>query len=156
MRSVRVFNDLRDERRSLPNGSVRFRTLRRASIQPMRKVIALLALACTPALFTQSVTIGTLPQSGTTQFTSSPQTFIDLTHPAGASGAISSVSVRWSINGGGSCANAFKVKFIHPNANGTGFSVTERGPFTATNGLVTVQLSPPVNVAAGDYIGVSV
>src|SRR5947209_5592012 len=101
----------------------------------MRKVIVLLVLICillcSPALFAQSVTIGTLPQSGTTQFTSSQQTFVDLTHPATASGAISAVTVRWSINGGGTCTNAFKVKFIHPNANGTGFSVTERGPFTA-------------------------
>ena len=126
----------------------------------MRKVIVLLVLICillcSPALFAQSVTIGTLPQSGTTQFTSSQQTFVDLTHPATASGAISAVTVRWSINGGGTCTNAFKVKFIHPNANGTGFSVTERGPFTATLGDVTVQLSPSVSVTAGDFIGIAV
>jgi hypothetical protein len=122
----------------------------------MRKAIVFLALVCTPVLFAQNVTIGTLPQSGTSVFTASPLTFVDLTHPANASGAISSVTIRWSINGGGSCANAFKVKFIHPNVTGTAFSVTERGPFTATQGDVTVQLSPPVSVTPGDYIGVAV
>lgn len=122
----------------------------------MRKVLVFLALFCTPSLFAQNVTIGTLPQSGTTLFTASPQTFIDLTHPANAAGSISSVTVRWSLSGGGTCANAFKVKFIHPNVSGTAFSVTERGPFNATQGEVTVQLSPPVSVSAGDYIGVAV
>src|SRR3954469_13440302 len=122
----------------------------------MRKVIVLLVLACTPLLFAQTVTIGTFPQQGATQFSASPATYVDLTHPATASGAISSVMVRWTINGGGTCSNAFKVKFIHPNANGTGFSVTERGPFNATLGDVIVQLSPSVPVAAGDFIGITV
>lgn len=122
----------------------------------MRKVIVLLALACAPSLFAQTVTIGTFPPQGGTNFGGSPQTFVDLTHPATGSGAISSVMVRWFINGAGTCTNAFKVKFIHPNASGTSFSVTERGPFNATLGDVTVQISPTVSVSAGDFIGITV
>ncbi|HEY2090513.1 MAG TPA: hypothetical protein VGJ81_01390 [Thermoanaerobaculia bacterium] len=122
----------------------------------MRKVIVVLALVSCSSLFAQTVTVGTLPQTGAIQFTVTPATFIDLTHPATASGAINTATVRWYAGGGGTCATAFKVKFIHPNASGTGFSVTERGPFSATLGNVTVQISPPVNVFAGDYIGVTV
>src|ERR1043166_380045 len=123
----------------------------------MRKVvIILLAIALAPSAFCQPITIGTLPQSGATQFTASPQTFVDLTHPATGSGSINAVTVRWQITGGGVCTNAFKVKFIHPGTSGTAFSVVERGPFSATLGLVTVPLSPPVQVSAGDFIGVTI
>ena len=119
----------------------------------MRKVIVLLSLAFATAAFAQPVTIGTLPQSPTTQIPGSPYTFVDLTHPATAPASITTVSVRWS----GACSNAFKVKFIHTtNAGTSSFSVVERGPFTATQGLVTVQLSPPVPVSAGDLIGITV
>ncbi|HEV8432105.1 MAG TPA: hypothetical protein VGR95_01745 [Thermoanaerobaculia bacterium] len=122
----------------------------------MRKLVVVLALACAPSLFAQTVTIGAFPPQGALEFSSSPATYVDLTHPATASGAISSVMVRWFISGGGTCSNAFKVKFIHPNLNGTAFSVTERGPFNATLGDVTVQISPTVSVSAGDYIGITV
>lgn len=119
----------------------------------MRKVLVLLSLVLSPAAFAQSITIGTLPQGSTTQIPGSPYTFVDLTHPATGAGSIGTVAVRWS----GACANAFKVKFIHTNNIGTsGFSVTERGPFTATQGIITVPLSPPVSVVSGDYIGITV
>lgn len=123
----------------------------------MRKVFVVLAVGITPLLFAQTVTIGTLPQSNSTVFGTSPQTFVDLTHPANGSGAISTVTIRWATGtSGGTCANAFKVQFIHPSGVGTSFSVTERGPFNATPGLVTVQMSPPVSVSSGDFIGVTV
>jgi hypothetical protein len=122
----------------------------------MRKVIVFLALVSCSSLFAQTVTVGTLPQAGALQFTATPATFIDLTHPATANGSINTATVRWFVGGSGTCSNAFKVKFIHPNVNGTGFSVTERGPFSGTRGDVTVQITPPVSVFAGDYIGVTV
>ena len=119
----------------------------------MRKVLVLLSLVLSPAAFAQFITVGTLPQTATAQFPGSPYTFVDLTHPANAAGSIGAVAVRWA----GGCSNAFKVKFIHPNNVGTsGFSVIERGPFNATQGIVSVQLSPPVAVASGDYIGITV
>ena len=119
----------------------------------MRKVLVLFSLVLSSAAFAQSVTVGTLPQTPATQIPGSPYTFVDLTHPATGAGNIGTVAVRWS----GACANAFKVKFIHTNNAGTsGFSVIERGPFTATQGIVTVPLSPPVSVSSGDYIGITV
>ncbi len=107
-------------------------------------------------LFAQTVTIGALPQSGSTQFTYSPATFVDMTHPAAATAAINTATIRWYAAGTGTCTNAFKVKFLHFNTNGTPFVAEERGPFSATRGDVTVQISPPVTVNPGDLIGVTV
>lgn len=121
----------------------------------MRKVIVVLALALSPAAFAQIITVGTLPQSPSAQFSTAPYTYVDLTHPANGSGSINTVSVRWSISSG-TCPNAFKVKFLHPNASGTGFSVVERGPFNATQGIVNVQITPTVSVTDGDLIGITV
>jgi hypothetical protein len=122
----------------------------------MRKVIVLLALVLAPFALAQTVTIGVLPQSGSLQFTASPATYVDFTDPAANSGTISAVTVRWSLNGGVTCTNAFKVKFIHTSGGSTSFTTEERGPFNATNGLVTVTMSPPVTVSNGDQIGVTV
>lgn len=126
------------------------------AVPSMRKVIVLLALALTPSAFAQTVTVGTLPQAGSFEFSSSPATFIDMTHPAQTTAAINSATVRWFAGGTGTCANAFKVKFIHVNPGTTSFTVQERGPFSATRGDVTVQISPPVTVFNGDLIGVTV
>jgi tryptophan-rich sensory protein len=78
-----------------------------------------------------------------------------LTHPATGDGQINSVTVRWLV-GSGTCSNAFKIKFIHPNATGTGFTAIERGPFSSTRGNIIVPMSPPVSVASGDLIGITV
>src|SRR5689334_11418885 len=100
----------------------------------MRKVALLLALALAPFAFAQTVTIGTLPQTGSIQFSAAPATYVDFTHPAAGTGTISNVTVRWLLSGGGMCANAFKVKFIHTTAGAMSFTAEERGPFNATNG----------------------
>lgn len=122
----------------------------------MRKVIVLLALVLPPSLFAQQTfTIGTLPQTGINQQTFVPGTYVDLTHPATAAAVINTVQLRW-LSGGATCSNAFKVKFLTPSTSNTSFTVNaERGPFTVTRGLVTVPLSPPVSVAAGDLIAVT-
>ncbi|HEX3109442.1 MAG TPA: hypothetical protein VHU41_10145, partial [Thermoanaerobaculia bacterium] len=120
----------------------------------MRKLIVVLAVVFSASAFAQNVTIGTLPQTASALVATSPATFVDLTHPATDAGSINTVIVHWLINGN-SCSNAFKVKFIHRNTSGTGFSVIERGPFTATKGYVTVQISPPVDVSLGDSIGIT-
>ncbi|HEX3582554.1 MAG TPA: hypothetical protein VH087_12380 [Thermoanaerobaculia bacterium] len=121
----------------------------------MRKVLVLLALSLSPTLFAQTVTIGAMPQTGSTQFTYTPATFVDMSHPAATSAAINTATIRWYASGG-TCTNAFKVKFLHFNTNGTAFVAEERGPFSATRGDVTVQISPPVTVNPGDMIGVTV
>jgi hypothetical protein len=124
----------------------------------MRKLIVVLFLACSASLFAQqqTFTIGTLPQTGTTQQPFSPGTFVDLTHPATAAAVINTVQLRWLSSGGTTCVNAFKVKFVTPATGNTSFTVnSERGPFTATQGDVTVQISPPVSVSPGDLLAVT-
>ena len=80
---------------------------------------------------------------------------VDLTRPATAAGDYSSATVLWSIAAGNPCASAFKVRFYRPNEGLTSLSlIAERGPFDVQAGLVTVPLSPPVSLLAGDLLGI--
>jgi hypothetical protein len=119
--------------------------------------ITLTLLLVAPAVSAQ-VTVGSMPASGN-YFTQSnngvgPYTFIDLSHPATASGTMNTASVRWF----GGCSNAFKVKFIRLTNGVANYTETaERGPFnvTAPGGVTTVALSPTVTVQSGDLIAVT-
>jgi len=101
--------------------------------------------------------VGVLGASGGTYFASAE--LIDLVHPATAAGDYTSATVYWQQGGAGNpCAAAFKVRFYHPSFKGSTdlAFVAERGPFDVPAGdaLVTVPLSPPVTLAAGDLISV--
>ena len=95
-----------------------------------------------------SATIGTATQT--------PYTYIDVMHPAIASGAVLRAVVRWVSAPSTPCTSAFKLKFLHQTSVVGSFStVTERGPFPASNGRNEILLSPAVNVAQGDLIGIT-
>jgi hypothetical protein len=80
---------------------------------------------------------------------------VDLTRPATAVGDYSSATVLWTAGSGNPCASAFKVRFYRPNEELTTMSlVGERGPFDVQPGLVTVSLSPPVALQAGDLLAI--
>src|SRR5213075_1670861 len=95
-----------------------------------------------------SATIGSATQT--------PYTFIDVMHPATASGTVLRAVVRWTSAPATPCANAFKLKFLKQTSVVGSFSaVTERGPFPASSGRNEILLSPAVNVVQGDLIGIT-
>jgi hypothetical protein len=123
----------------------------------MKRVAFLGLLLIVSPLF--AATVGTMPFAGNIIYNSpsgdiTPITFLSYSHPATASGAYTTVTLRWLVNSP-SCASAFKIKFFRPVA-GTAFLVTaERGPFNAVSGQNVVTLNPPVDVQEGDVIGIT-
>jgi hypothetical protein len=88
--------------------------------------------------------------------TQTPYTFIDVMHPAAVSGTVLRAIVRWTSAPSTPCTSAFKLKFLHQTSVLGSFStVTERGPFPASNGRNEILLSPAVNVVQGDLIGIT-
>jgi len=84
---------------------------------------------------------------------SGPSTIVDLVHPATISGSLTSATVIWTA--GSPCSASVKLKFFRP-FNGDELSyLGERGPFNTKTGILTFALSPPVEVQAGDLIGVA-
>jgi len=119
----------------------------------VRTVLALSFLSL-PAI-AQNVTVGQLPvaNTGTANLPGATvETYIDLAHPATASGTLIKASVEWSR----ACAgNAFKILFIRPSTNFGSFTVVaQRGPFPAIAGRNDITLSPPVAVQQYDLIAI--
>jgi len=85
-----------------------------------------------------------------------PLTSVDFSHPALTDGTLTTATVRWAQALAAGCANAMKVKLIRPAAGPFGsFSVVaERGPFNMVNGFNTVQLTPAMDMVAGDYLAI--
>ncbi|MEO8349041.1 MAG: hypothetical protein ABI610_09025 [Acidobacteriota bacterium] len=119
----------------------------------MRFRIALVLLAtCLPTgLLAQTVTVGELPANPNFGFNQSPMTAIDLSHPASAAATLTNAAFSWSAS---PCPGAVKVKFFRPSPTGSLVFVTERGPYDVTSLTSFVFLSPPVEVQAGDLIGI--
>jgi hypothetical protein len=88
--------------------------------------------------------------------TQAPYSFIDIMHPATGTGNLLRAVVRWVAAPSTPCTSAFKLKFLRPTSVvGTFSTVTERGPFPASNGRLDVLLSPAVGVVQGDLIGIT-
>ena len=109
------------------------------------------ALAALARPSAAAVSVGSLGNAFEGHYTSAPLTVVDLAHGATADGNVTSATVYWD---GNSCTNGFKIKFFRPGHGALSF-LGERGPFAASNGLVTVSLSPAFAVKAGDVIGIS-
>ena len=121
----------------------------------MRTAIAIVILIFAASLAAQPLTVGTqiVDQGGTATITNGgPVTYVNLSSPATANGAVDTATVAWSA----ACSNAFKIVFLRQTFNSVAaFTlVASRGPFNAVNGRNSVSLSPPVNVIQGDFIGV--
>jgi hypothetical protein len=99
------------------------------------------------ALDTSSVIIGVPPDPA--------RTYINLSGPATANGTIRMVAFRTA---GASvthpCNDAVKIKFFRRSGDTVNF-ITERGPFSVNATITKVNLSPPVDVLAGDLIGIT-
>jgi hypothetical protein len=122
------------------------------------KTICLAALVCAAlSANAQPFSMGRMPDHGSVIKAPNPViTLIDLSHPATASATVTAASVRYNLPPAGSCANAFKVKFLRPNSGLTSYVVlAERGPFNATAQVTDVPISPGVAVQAGDLLAVT-
>lgn len=82
-------------------------------------------------------------------------TIIDWSRPASMTGTVDTAHVGWT-NATAPCAPIFYVRFYAIPVNAlAAVMVAERGPFSASNGIVTVALDPPVDVFRGQtYIGI--
>jgi len=98
------------------------------------------------------VTIGNYTLAGDTfqQPADAPYTIIDLNSGATENGTIAAVAVRTF---GAPCADAFRVRFYRPGGGSVSI-VAERGPFAVNGGITKVTMTPPVNLRAGDLIGI--
>jgi hypothetical protein len=99
--------------------------------------------------------VGELPLRADFSTAGSPaRTIIDLSHPATLAGSYTDAAVQW-FNLAGPCTNAFTLRFFHPTSAASYSLVAERGPFsTGTEELVAVTLTPAVDLAKGDLIGI--
>jgi hypothetical protein len=118
---------------------------------------AVLALAAPLSALPPSLVVGDPPTShanGGSSF-SAPETVIDLSHPANASGNLTQATFGW----GAVCSSVVKIKVFH--RTGSTLTMTgERGPFDSGDddghGNHTVALSPPLPIQQGDYIGMGI
>lgn len=120
----------------------------------LRMFLSLLIAFCAPALIAQTLTIGNpyLPWVGWAVAPVQGVTYIDLVHPATATGVLTEADFvygAWEPP----CQAAAKIKFFRRDGN-TLTVIAERGPFDAPEDNTHVQLLPPVQVRAGDLIGV--
>jgi hypothetical protein len=105
-------------------------------------------------------TVGSLPPSGSSYISKNPSAaallLVDPTHPVTEAGSLTTATLRWESAPAAGCASAYKLKFFRPSTSGGLTFVAERGPFNlpASAGLVTTALTPPVDVVAGDLLGV--
>ena len=81
-----------------------------------------------------------------------PLTFVNLGTPATSDATIRMAAMRMSP--GPPCNNSIKIKFFH-RSGGVISMFAERGPFTPAGFVTKVTLTPPVDVRAGDLIGVT-
>jgi len=121
----------------------------------MRTTFAVVAVLFAVSLAAQPLTVGTqiVAAGGTSTITTGgPVTYVNLSNGATAAGTVNKANVGWSA----ACSNAFRIVFLRNNFGSlAGFTVVAtRGPFNATAERNIVTLSPPVNVAVGDLIGV--
>jgi hypothetical protein len=84
------------------------------------------------------------------------RTYVNLSGPATSNGTIRMVAVR--ISGASSfnpCNDSVKIKFFHRGSITINF-FAERGPFSVTGNMLKVTLPTPVDVLAGDFIGITI
>jgi hypothetical protein len=121
----------------------------------VRSTFAILIAFFAVSLAAQPLTVGSqiVDAGGTATITNGgPVTYVNLTAGATKAGTVNKATVGWSA----ACSGAFKIVFLRQTFNSVAaFTlVASRGPFSAVKGRNEVTLTPPVNVALGDMIGV--
>jgi hypothetical protein len=124
-----------------------------------RLLLCALLLLTAASAMAQPVVVGTIDSDfPTSPGGPGPQTFVDLSHPANRDGSVSTATLVWSnVSQSANCTAALKIKFLR-KGTGTFTVIAERGPFAVpaqgTAGPITVTLTPPMPLLAGDLIGV--
>lgn len=116
----------------------------------LRSILSLFVALCSPILVAQTLTVGNV-HARMKGFASGPVagvTYIDLVHPAPAAGTLTRASFEYAV--WGSCHHGVMIKFFRPEGD-TVRVIAQRGPFDGPS--FDVALSPPVEVQAGDLIG---
>lgn len=111
----------------------------------------LLALLACRALG-QTVVVGNLPAGSNLVFDQTPITAIDLSNPASEAATLTLAAFTWTAS---ACPAAARIKFFRLAPTGVFQLLTERGPFNVTTSTSFVFLSPPVDVQAGDLVGIT-
>src|SRR3954463_16054111 len=129
---------------------------RRKPMKSSARIAVVLILFAASASHAQQVLVGQMNPRSEVFFTSSVAgTLIDTNNPANATGVLNTATVQWMTNVS-PCATTFRIRFYRQPTAGNLTMVAERGPFTATTGAaMSIPLTPPVSVNAGDLIGVA-
>jgi hypothetical protein len=115
----------------------------------MRHIALSLALVTLASpLVAQTVSIGSV--AGIEAPLGIGATAVDMSHPATASGQVTTAFVRYSAN---SCTGQLKLKIVRLDPIAGVFNVVaERGPFSVVRGANRLTLTPPVDVLQGDLV----
>ena len=116
--------------------------------------LAVPALLLSFTLSLSAASIGELQVGGGTTASAADAavTFVNSAFPALAPGTIANAHVLW---GEATCAGSLKIKIIRPGEFGSLRVSAERGPFTPIPGPNVFTLTPPIEIRAGDMIGVT-
>jgi hypothetical protein len=111
----------------------------------------LLSLFAAPFMFAQDMKVGTDVTTPNAPDLAISDTRTDISlDPATASGYVSSVKVYWSDP---ACANAFMIAGFRRQGDLL-TPIGERGPFTTTSNVMTINLTPPIGLDQGDLLGI--
>ncbi len=115
----------------------------------MRRSLSVLLFLAASAASAQIVSIGSA--AGIDVGTYAGSATIDMSHPANASGQVTTAFVRGTATS--TCPGSIKLKVVRLDlGNGVFNVVADRGPFTVVPGGNRLTLSPPIDVQAGDYV----
>lgn len=116
----------------------------------LRSILSLFLACCSPVLVAQTLTVGNVHARvrGFAAGWVAGVTYIDLVHPAPADGTLTRVSFEYAV--WGSCHDGVKIRFFRREGDVLTM-IAERSPFDGPS--FDVALSPPVDVRAGDLIG---
>lgn len=114
----------------------------------MKRALFLIVFLTAASAFAQIVSIGSV--SGIEATSSLGATTIDMSHPATATGQVTTAWIRWT--GPTSCTTSVRLKVLRLDVvNGT-FTVVGDRPLVISPGANKVLLGTPISVQAGDLI----
>ena len=117
-------------------------------IAPMKRALPLIAFLTAAGAFAQYVSIGSA--AGIEANSSLGATTIDMSHPASATGQVTTAWIRWT--GPTTCTASMRLKVLRLDVVSGNFTVVADRPLTVSAGANKVLLGIPISVQAGDLI----
>jgi hypothetical protein len=115
----------------------------------MKQALSLVAVLIAIGAHAQQISIGSV--SGVEASSSLGATTVDMSHPATATGQVTTAWIRWT--GPTTCTAGMHVKVLRLDVVNGVFVVVGDRPLTVVNGTNKLALNPPINVQAGDLVG---